>query len=192
MVLLSAPSLKMVCVALTFSATSATFYAVSALPAFAEKGGNGNSNGRNNRRNRDDSRAERSNNGRGHIARELRHLNAAHANANALANASPNSVPGQLNLYREAHQSVATTQSDYDLLLEEYERLANLDEPSIATEFPQGGYEAALAMALEEYLSSGDDLLGAQSTLEESLATLTRGQELSEAAMEELLRLLEL
>ncbi len=103
MMLKTQATTKVICIAAMLCMTSATVFTISATPAFAERGGNGhgsgngrsNGNGRGNQSERsnsaDDARSP-GNNGRGQLARELGNLNAAHANPNALANASPNSM----------------------------------------------------------------------------------------------------
>lgn len=83
----------------------------AAQPAFAGNGngnngnGNGNSGGSNGRGN--SGNAGGNGNGNGAIASELGGLNAAHANANAFANASANSAVGRVAIYRDAIAATA-------------------------------------------------------------------------------------
>jgi hypothetical protein len=193
---------KTACVALTLAMTTATVFTMSAAPAFAERGGNGNGNGNGNgggnngdRGNSEASTAERGssgNNGRGHLARELGGLNAAHANAKALANASPNSMPGKLNVYKLAQESFAEVVAVQDEAYAEYERLIGLTEEEVAADFPDGGYEDAVTNAATEYSVAREDAVDAQISADESLSVLTGGRELSDAALAELWRLLDL
>ncbi|PUB13152.1 hypothetical protein [Yoonia sediminilitoris] len=197
--------LKITCVALTVSTAAATFVATSATPAYAERGGNGNGkargngNGRGNsearqsrREAREASRGNNGNNGRGHIARELKGLNAAHANPNALANAAPGSMPGKLNEYKEAHQNLVETVAIQDVAYAEYQRLIGLSPEEIAEAYPDGGYEGAVTSAADEYLAARDDAVAAQDLANDRLSTLTDGRELSDDAFSELKRLLNL
>lgn len=104
----------------------ATLVLATATTAVAERGGNGNGNS---------ARAgSNSNNGRGPLARELRGLNAAHANA------SQNSMPGQLNTYKTAQENVATALDAETAALVEFDRLIGMTEEKIAVAFPDGGY----------------------------------------------------
>ena len=194
------------CIALTLSMTTATVFTMSATPAFAERGGNGNGNGNgrengNGRGNNGDhgnnkarnvERGSSGNNGRGHLARELRGLNAAHANANALANASPNSMPGKLNVYKQAQEECADVIAVQDQAYADYQRLIGLTEEEVATEFPDGGYEDAVTSAATEYEVAREDAVEAQIAADQSLSVLTGGRELSDAALAELWRLLDL
>jgi hypothetical protein len=82
------------------------------------------------------------NNGRGVLARELRGLNAAHANQNALENASPNSMPGKLYIYQQEQPELRANEAE---AIAELERLTALTAAEIADEFPDGDYAAALA-----------------------------------------------
>ena len=90
----------------TASITALTF---SADSAYAGNGngnnGNGNGNGGNNGNSGNNGNAGNNgngNNGHGSIASALGGLNAAHANENAFANASPNSRVGKIAAYRDA------------------------------------------------------------------------------------------
>ncbi len=196
--------LKTSAVALILSTTAATVTFMSTTEAYAERGkGNGNGNGRGNGgRDRTESRGNqhanangngRSNgnsNGRGALARELGSLNAAHANPNALRNASPNSMPGKLYAYQQARGDFADVVAVQDEAYAEYQRLIGLSEEEITAEFPQGGYEDAVTTAADEYQAARDDALDAQAETQEVLAALTGGSDLSPAALAELNRLL--
>ncbi len=184
--------------ALMLTMATATVTVMTTTAAVAERGGNGNGNG--NRGNRGNGNAGKDRggqhanasggNGRGQLARELRGLNAAHANANARRNAAPNSMPGRLNTYQESRQDFIDAVAVQDEAYEEYERLIGLTEDEVAAEFPNGGYEEAVTGAAEDYQAKRDDALDAQSASEESLATLTNGTDLSAGALAELHRLL--
>lgn len=184
--------------ALVLSLSTASVITLSATPAFAERGGNGNGGAnRNSRSNRDKGRSENArgnsaanSNGRGAVARELRGLNAAHANQTALENASPNSMPGKLYIYQQSQQEYAALAKAEADALAEYDRLVNLTEEEIATEFPDGGYEDAVTEAAIEYETAQADASDAETDIDASLATLTGGEDLSDAALAELNRLL--
>lgn len=182
--------LKLGAVALALTTISSAAVIVSADSAYAERGGNGNGGGKSDR----SDRAERGNNGnsngRGAIARELRGLNAAHANPRAMENASPDSMPGKLYIYQQAQQEyggLAEAEAD---ALAEFERLTNLTEEEIAVAFPEGGYEDALTNAAIAYEDAQTDAAGAEADIESSLVTLTEGRDLSDEAVAELHRLL--
>lgn len=181
--------------ALVMSVSTVSVVSLSATAAYAERGGNGNGNG-NGRSNRDKVRSESArsgngnSNGRGHLARELRGLNAAHANQNALENASPDSMPGKLYIYQQAQQENAGLAEAEADAFTEYERLATLSEEEIAAEFPDGGYEDAITNAAIAYEAAKADAADSEADIEASLATLTGGDDLSDAALAELNRLL--
>lgn len=175
-------------VALTFLSTTA---------ATAEKGGNGN--GRSN----GNSRPERSgngngnssenaslqasnNNGRGAIARELKGLNAAHANQSALENASPTSMPGKLYAFQQA--SLAASQVDAQVVekADLYAALQNMTEERFYELNPDLDYASTLAMAGADYQAALDVQSNAAADTQQTLSTLTEGRVLSEAAMAEL------
>ncbi len=196
--------LKTSAVALILSTTAATVTLMSTTEAYAERGkGNGNGNGRGNGgRDRAESRGNQhasangngrgngNSNGRGALARELGGLNAAHANPNALRNASPNSMPGKLYAYQQARGDFADVVAVQDEAYAEYQRLIGLSEEEITAEFPEGGYEDAVTTAADEYQAARDDALDAQAETQEVLAALTGGSDLSPAALAELNRLL--
>ena len=182
---------------------SAAVFVASAEPAFANNGnGNGNgknadrgngNNGRNQERTRNTNRNSdetRGNNGRGAIASELKSLNAAHASPNAMANASPDSMPGKLNTYKENRLALVEAVEEQDEAYAEFQRLSGLTEEEIATEFPEGGYEDALSTATNTYARLREDAVTAQTDSEEALQILTGGRTLSDAAMAELHALL--
>ena len=136
-------------------------------------GGNGNGNSGGNGNGNSGGNGNGNGNGNGAIASELKGLNAAHANANAFANASPNSMPGKLNLYSEAvgavgvaedalaaaNDSLAQAQADLDAAQAELTRLNGLTPEEIDAEFTltqeeidagvtaQSKYDAAVAEA---------------------------------------------
>jgi hypothetical protein len=184
---------KTACIALTLTMTTTAVFTASATAAFAERGGNGN--GRANRNNRDTGSANRErsgNNGVGHLARELRGLNAAHANGNALANASPNSMPGKLYIFKMEQEAFSEVIAIQDQAYSEYQRLNGLTEEEVLAEFPDGGYEGAVTTAADNYALARKNAVEAQITTNESLSVLTEGRELSDAALLELWRLLNL
>ena len=173
--------------ALVLSVAAASVVTVSATPAFAERGGNGNGNSK-----RDKARGEntRGGNGRGQLARELRGLNAAHANQNALMNASPNSMPGKLYVYQQAAIESAGAAAELDAAQAEYDRLIGLTEEEIDAEFPDGGYEDAVTQAAIDLEDAQTTAETAGGTANDALLEASGGRELSDAAMEELNRLL--
>jgi hypothetical protein len=119
-------------------------------------------------------------------------LNAARANANALENASPNSMPGKLNAYKLAQEEFADVVAVQDEAYAEYRRLIGLTEEEVAAEFSDGGYEDAVTSAANDYTMAREDAVDAQISADESLSVLTGGRELSDAALAELWRLLNL
>ena len=188
--------------ALVLTTTASVSIFVSADAAYAERGGNGNGNsngngnGESNGRDRSSSdkndRAQNGNNSRGALASELRGLNAAHANQRALENASPNSMPGKLFVYQSEQRAVADALSTEATAKSEVDRLVALNEGEIAAEFPNGDYEAALTAAAENYDDAQTETGVAQEDVGESLGILTGGRTLSDAALAELNRLLDL
>lgn len=181
-------------------ATIATFASVTT--AEAQKGGNGNGNGnaRSQRGNNGNGSANREasnrgsngrgNNGRGAIASELKGLNAAHASPTALANASPDSMPGKLYTYQQA--TLAASQAD--ALVQEkgdlYAALQGMSEERFNELNPDLDYASTLATTGAEYQAALDAQTSAATNTEQSLAVLTGGSALSEAAMAELNALL--
>ena len=167
----------------------------------AQNGGNGNGNGRANNRSQEDRGQGRSSRdrdtqearerpGRGAIASELKALNAAHANPNAMANASPDSMPGKLYAYQQA----VLAEREFDAQLDEAEEMYGTLEGMTEAEFlelnPDLDYAETLAASLARLTALQDAASGAGSDVEDSLAVLTEGRELSEGAMQELARLL--
>jgi hypothetical protein len=175
-----------IAVALTFVAASATITMTDAAYADQGKGngrgnserasnGNGNGNG---------------NNGRGAIARELRGLNAAHANQNALLNASPNSMPGKLYIYQQAEIESASAAGQLLTAQTEYDRLIGLTEDEIAAEFPLGGYEDAVTQAAINLSGATTAAEIAAGLANDALLAASGGRTLSDAALNELKSLL--
>lgn len=185
--------------ALLLSLTTASAVTMSATPAFAERGGNGNGGGNGNSgRDRDRGRNENARgnngngngNGRGQLSRELRGLNAAHANPNALRNASPNSMPGKLYAYQQSQQEFVDVVDAQNEDYAEYQRLVSMTEEEVLAEYPDGGYEEAVTEAANAYQESRAEAEAAQTTANESLLELTGGRELSADARAELHRML--
>lgn len=88
---------------------------ITAAPAFS-KSDNANSNSNNDNRNDNSNRGGRDNsNGRGATASSLGALNAAHANAMALENASPDSRVGMIAIYKLAVEETAKASVEFDL-----------------------------------------------------------------------------
>jgi hypothetical protein len=189
-------------VALTASsAVITTSLTTTAAYAQGNSGGKGNSGergGGNDRDDRSNGRSETSASneprGRGALASELKGLNAAHASPQALANASPNSMPGRLATFKNEYQSVydaTVALNDATTALESY--------PAFSSEFEEGSveYDEALALyeaersRLETVVSDAEAALIDQSAgYTESYAALTGGVQLSTEAEEELMRLL--
>ena len=99
---------------------------------------------------------------RGSIASQLKGLNAAHASAQAFANASPNSKVGQLRAYAEANNAALAAEDAAAAAAAEVARLAGLTPEEAALEFPdpvgydQAAYDSALAEAQAAAEISGD------------------------------------
>ena len=129
-------------------------------------------------------------NGRGYLARELKGLNAAHANINALKNAAPGSMPGKLYAYQTSYQSAAGAQTAVTAAEAELTRLENLSAAEIAAEFPNGGHTAAITTAEQTLAGAQTTFATASTTLNMSYTTLTGGRALSTGALAELNRLL--
>lgn len=131
---------------------------------------------------------------RGVLASELKGLNAAHANPQALANASPDSMPGKLAAFRDEYVDVL------DATIAFRDATDALDAyPPFETTFEEGTveYEEALELyeadrlLLEQTVSDAEsDLIALNTTYNESYAALTGGVQLSPEAESELLRLL--
>ncbi|MCK4860477.1 MAG: hypothetical protein KAS85_01015 [Rhodobacteraceae bacterium] len=98
--------------AMVMSGVAATV-SITASPAFS-KSNNVNSNSNNDNRNDNSDPDNRSNNGRGSTASSLGALNAAHANANALANAATNSRVGMIEIYKLAVGETAAASAAFD------------------------------------------------------------------------------
>ncbi len=201
--------------ALALSVTTVSFVSVSPTAAHAERGGNGKGNGNSNR-NRSRSENSRSDNARGgsergRVARELRGLNAAHANQNALENASGDSMPGKLYVYQQAQQEYSDLAAIEAAAGDKYLSLLALTEDERAALFPaaaveetvvvegeeqtavaydEAAYDAAVGAALADLAEAEADAQEAETTLQTSLDVLTKGDELSDAALAELNRLL--
>lgn len=203
--------------ALALSVTAVSLVSVSPTAAFAERGGNGNGKGKGNS-NRDRSRSDngRSDNARGRsergqVARELRGLNAAHANQNALENASSDSMPGKLYVYQQAQQEYAELAALETAAGDKYLGLLALGEDEKAALFPaavaeetvvvegeeqpavaydEAAYDAAVSAALADLAKAEAEAQEAETTLQTSLDVLTKGDDLSDAALAELNRLL--
>ena len=120
---------------------------ISTTPAFAQ----GNSENRGQNRDRTENH--------GATASSLGALNAAHANANAFANASPNSRVGLIAIYQAAVEATDEAQSTYDLVVEALAAYDGVDEDGnpipydYATETDYASFEdyiAAYAETLDE------------------------------------------
>ena len=171
----------------------------------AEKGGNGNrgnsGSGRDNRdnadrndrgnSNRSDRTArERTNNGRGAIASELKGLNAAHASQSGLENASPDSMTGKLYVYQQNRLAIANGEAAVTETGDLFRALSQMTEERFDELNPDLDYAETLAKAEQDYLDAQQRLATAQNDSVASLEVLTGGRELSDAAMEELHALL--
>lgn len=75
----------------------------------------------------------------GAIASELKGLNAAHANINALRNASPNSQVGRIAAYKRALEQKDLLQSNVDAALEALAGLQTLTPEELAALYPNDG-----------------------------------------------------
>ncbi len=132
--------------------------------------------------------------GNGEIASELRGLNAAHANPNALANASPNSMPGMLYTYQQSTGAAVEAQAAVDQAQAEVDYLASLDplDPEVIPGlYPDTEAYDAAVLAADSYLAEQQGLLAeAELVTEAALEAATGGRVLSDAALEELHNLL--
>jgi hypothetical protein len=201
---------------------------IASGPAMA---GNGNNNGKSAGKSQSSSGASKasaksdngggSSNSRGAVARELASLNAAHANDIALMNASPNSKPGQLAIFKNdylaaqeavlaAETAVGTAQKDLDASLIDlnaelatlatlavYDPLVYPDPADYDTALAQAQSDVAIAQATFDAagiaLGDAQTALTDAEALDDNLITvLTGGQVLSTAALAELLALLNL
>ena len=193
--------LKASAIALIMSTTAGASLILSADAAYAERGGNGNGNG-NGRNNRDrNDRETRSNrgqnnnsNGRGAIASVLKGLNAAHANQRALENASPNSMPGQLFQYQTEQRAIAEAEAAESAAGDELLRLASLTDDQRVAEFGEdpAAYEAAVETATLEFERLQGETDVATENANFTLDDLADGRLLTDEAIAELNRLLDL
>lgn len=155
-------------------------------PAMAGNNGKGNGNGRGNSANAQNT--EKGNNGRGAIASELKGLNAAHANINAMMNADPNSQVGQIYAYQQAIVAAKEAGGDLDYWGNLYEELAATD----AEAYGADAHTTAMldqAVIIESYetmilgLGEGETLSAEdQAAYDAALAELARLSSLTEEA----------
>jgi hypothetical protein len=171
----------------------------STTAASAERGGNGNGRSNDNagserssdgNGNGNENRQANGNNGRGAIASELRGLNAAHADQNALVNGSPNSMPGKLYAYQQASLAASEVDAKVTETGDLYAALQNMTEARFNELNPELDYESTLATAGADYQEAIEAQTNADATTDQTLATLTEGRVLSEEAMAELQRML--
>ncbi len=114
----------------------------------AGKDGGGGKGGAGNRETRSERTAQARGNGqgRGALASELKWLNAAHASPQALANASPDSMPGRLAVFKESYQSV-------------YDAKVKLDEANDALALAQKAALPDIDPTEQEYIDALDAFL---------------------------------
>lgn len=175
--------------AMVMSSMVVATVSLSAAPAFS-KSDNANSNSNSGRGN--DNRGGNANSNSGATTSSLGALNAAHANANALANAAENSRVGMIELYKLAVMARAEARSNLewfeincavpveDAIAEQCEALllaasANADEPL--------DYEDYLEILRAEVLSLGE--------LEEDALELAANNKTDDDVIEALWELLE-
>ncbi|MBE0413096.1 hypothetical protein [Yoonia sp.] len=163
---------------------------------------------------RSDSAKARGGSDRGKVASELKGLNAAHANQKALENASSNSMPGKLYVYQQAQQEYAQLAALETAAGDQYLSLLALTDEERAEQYPapipeelpvvegeeepiaetpaydEDAFNAAVLAAFADYEKAQADALEAETALQASLDVLTNGDDLSDAAMAELNRLL--
>ncbi|WP_322889771.1 MULTISPECIES: hypothetical protein [unclassified Yoonia] len=175
--------------------------ASSAAYAQGNSAGRGNSDERgrgNDRESRADVRSDASGasetRGRGALASELKGFNAAHASPQALANASPDSMPGRLAAFRNEYGVVY----DATVALNDATKAVE-DYPAFSSDLEEGSdeYLAALAQyeldlgVLQTAVSDAERaLIDASVDYTAAYAALTDGVQLSAEAQDELLRLL--
>ena len=138
--------------------------------------------------------AEARDRGRGALASELKGLNAANASPQALANASPDSMPGRLAAFKSEYQAVydaTVARNDATEALEDY--------PEFSSDFDVGSeeynaaltqYEAELTALQTAASDAATALAGANTEYQASYLALTDGVVLSAEAQDELMRLL--
>lgn len=192
--------------AVALAASSAVIVTpVVGSPAYAQgnSAGKGNSDERgrgNDRESRTNGRPESSattetrDRGRGALASELKGLNAANASPQALANASPDSMPGRLAAFKSEYQAVydaTVARNDATEALEDY--------PEFSSDFDVGSeeynaaltqYEAELTALQTAASDAATALAGANTEYQASYLALTDGVVLSAEAQDELMRLL--
>jgi hypothetical protein len=99
---------------------------------------------------------------------------------------------GKLNVYKVAQEEFADALDTQDDKYAEYSRLVSLTEEEVASQFPDGGYEEAVTSAASDYAVAREAAVAAEIASDDSLAVLTGGRELSDEALAELGRLLDL
>ncbi len=198
--------------AVGISPISSSLFASFAFDAAYADNDNGNGNGNGNGNENGNGNGNGNGNSNGALASELKGLNAANANENALLNASANSRVGKIAAYKEA----ALASDAAAVVVEQAESaLAGLAEPTrnieeieaaIAALDPLAeGYAEALALlqtelsATQDYAEAlqavADALLAlgaAEATENDSLLIASDGRVLSDAALAELRALLDL
>ena len=153
---------------------------------------------------------------RGAVTSELASLNAAHANAQALAHAAPQSMPGKLAIYsteylaaqaavQTALSDLATAQSDHSgaladllaaqallgaLMLEDFETQEDYDAAVVLAQADVDDAQTAFDLAETDLALAETELAAAELLDEAALDTLTDGDGLSGGALAALLAML--
>ena len=150
--------------------TSTQSYA-TAETATNRSNGRGRNNGQNNS---------------GAIAAEVPSFNIADTAAEALETASTDTRSAQLAAYQAARIALFEAAAQQDAAYQIYLNLMSLDEASIAAQFPNSGYDAAVTQAHTTYITSRDDMAAKQEVTRALLMEISGGAPLSDGAVQEL------
>lgn len=122
----------------------------------------------------------------GSIAAEVPSFNIADTTAEALETASTDTRPAQLAAYQAARIALFEAAAQQDAAYQIYLNLVNLDETSIAAQFPNSGYDAAVTQAHTTYIASRDNMAEKQEVTRALLMEISDGTPLSDGAVQEL------
>lgn len=105
---------------------------------------------------------------------------------NILEIAELNDAPDKIQTYHQDRKRLVEIVNTQIEAYGTYQHLMEMTQAQIAETYPEGDYELAVAAAAENYLSLRKLCLEAQAIADASLAALTGGRALSEAALVEL------
>lgn len=100
------------------------------------------------------------------------------------------SMPALLRAYAQDYRFAVAITETFRIDATELERLRTLTPGQIAITYPNGGYEAALAIAEQRFGASEARARAAQDAMRHSLMALTGGRALSSEALDELHQML--